>query len=197
MIEITQENIEKLLCTQLPECATGNFEFYFDIVKAQLTSMLGYDIFALQESGGSIQLEYEPESEILRLPPFSSINSIEQVSCDHTEDINNGCTFIPVTSHMVYTAECYERLQHCPDGCGCKINFCGCKSCLRIEINAEWCIPTDFLIAITELMRGNCGANVRSKSIEGMSVTYFEQKSIESTLANFISRYSIGGIHVS
>lgn len=196
MIDITEENIEKLLCTQLPECALGDFTFYFDIVKAQLTSMLGYDIFALQENGGSIQLEYDPQSKILRLPPFSSINSIQQITCEGSDDINSPCSFIPVTAHMVYTAECYERLQHCPDGCGCTLVYCGCKDCLRIEISAEWCIPTDFLLAIAELMRGQCGKNVRSKSIEGMSVTYFENESVESKLSSFISRYSIGGIHV-
>lgn len=196
MIDITQANIEQLLCTQLPECATGNFDFYFDVVKAQLTDMLGYDIFALQASGGSIQLEYDPQSTILRLPPFSSINSIEQITCEGSQNINSPCSFIPVTSHMVYTAECYERLQHCPNGCGCELVYCGCQDCLRIEINAEWCIPTDFLLAIASLMKGHCGENVRSKSIEGMSVTYFENESIESRLANFISKYSIGGIHV-
>lgn len=176
-------------------CAS-DFAFYFDIVKAKLEDMLGYDIFSLADNGGSIQLEYEPESEILRLPPFSSINSIKQITCSGDKDINSPCTFIPVTTNMVYSAECFSRLQHCPNQCGCELKYCGCDNCLRVEVSAEWCIPTDFLFAIVELFKEQCNDNVKSKSIEGMSVTYFEQRSVSSILADFISKYSIGGVHV-
>ena len=65
-----------------------------------------------------------------------------------------------------------------------------------IRLNVMKGYSTALMGVAAELMRGQCGKNVRSKSIEGMSVTYFENESVESKLSSFISRYSIGGIHV-
>lgn len=175
--DITQTELEEILCRPLNSCESAAFELYLENAKETLESVL---CGTLENTDCEIRYYDFENDKFIQTDVFTELCSLSIEDCDTDEVIPLDCQVRQLTNGK-YNGKFYNNIEICEkESCGCPINTCVCKSsCKRWKVEAKWGYGEDkflknllLLMLKEEALGSDCNENVKSKSIEGYSVTY-------------------------
>lgn len=176
--DITQAEVEALLCRPLSSCETSSLALYIENSKAILESYLCTDFLSSDEC--TTRYYDYIDSNNIYTDVFYELCSIKIEDCDTLEDFDVDCSVRPRFGGN-YNSKIFNNIEICEkDSCGCPINTCLCESrCKRWVVEAKFGYGDDEVLKniLLELVKeailnGDCNQNVKSKSIEGYQVTF-------------------------
>lgn len=182
MNDITQAELEVILCRPLTPCEVANFSLYIEAAKDEIRDMLCWDPFVT--TTGPLEFNYEASLPYYLLRPFKSLTSVSIVNCGAEEVQDILCDWKPVDRHGNPTSGCAIALRRCYCKT-CEEKTCCDNKCKTLRVNADFsCEIPEIKLLLSQLFSVQataCDDNVQSKNIRSFSVTYREKEKVQDS----------------
>jgi hypothetical protein len=197
--DISQSEIEALLCRTLTSCEAAAFDLYLENSKEILESVL---CGTLENTDCEVRYYDFEQDDFIQTDVFTELCSLSIEDCELDEAILLDCQ-VRAQLNDQYNSKFYNNIDICEkNSCGCPKDICVCNStCKRWKVEAKWGYGEDkflrnllVLLIKEEVLNSDCNENVKSKSIEGYSVTFksdTEKVKILDKYAKQLDKYNV------